>query len=204
MKRLLPILAALGLIAAVPAAVHADFNLGAEDPHTGYNQVIDVNAYPIRVASDGEDFFDPFGYGTTHTPSATTDTTDGIQFNPTNFPIVLLTGGIGSWTNRNVDGGLLAANTWVLPSALENEPPSETIGRWQLVGVALTPAVFHIYDTVGTTDVVSDTITIQNLGPDTIVTFLSDPVPEPGRIAALLGMCGMVPIGLVWRMRKRA
>jgi hypothetical protein len=182
MKRLLPILAVMGLFAIVPAAVHADV-IGQQTPD---GLIVPIPGTAILLASDGENPFFPFG--------ATSDMSDAIQ-----FPGVGATSiGAPEWVTSD---GI----TWFLPAVDENEPNfTEPVGKWVVPG-PIGPLGVTVYTILeaGSTDI-SDYITVDNSGAQSTISFASDPVPEPGRIVALLGMFGMVPAGLVWRMRKRA
>ncbi len=92
MKRLSVILVVLSMLAVLPAISQAAVTLGTEDPSTGLTVQFHASAlysngttYSIymSVASDGEDYFDPFNFGG--------DTSDGISF----FP--LPASGDGNW-----------------------------------------------------------------------------------------------------------
>ena len=149
---------------------------------------------PIQIASDGEVFFDPFGAGY--------DTSDGIQFPAPGLwaPNTALTPGAfapGFWTLLS-DG-----KTWVLPASTpagsENEPAYEPAAAWYLVAggrwiESITPAYVTLLEPDGSW---SDTITLNNDGPNgsAQIIFQSDPVPIPAAVwlfgSGLLGLAGL-------------
>jgi hypothetical protein len=196
MKRSLLFLLALGLFAVIPLAAQAQQSLGNEDLDNGL--YVQTTAIPgvLAVGSDGEQYFDPFGYG--H------DTSDGIQFSVDARPVPGTT--TPYWVQLK-DATGAPTNTWVLPGDLsqygwgvENNVTFEPLGQWILPGITVTGQhQWVINDADGT---VGDLITISPAGTDgALLTFQSDPVPEPGCVVAIVGMCGMGLAGFVWRRR---
>ena len=148
----------------------------------------------ITLGSDGEDFFDPFGYGA--------DTSDGVT---------LLAGGANTWTPDNSNGAFnpgfwtpytasgspLPTGTWVLPASTpcgaENEPACEPIAVWDY-SAPLPALTLTLLEGDGVT--YSDSIRIRNIGANgnAVLIFASDPsvVPEPSTWAMMcLGFAGL-------------
>jgi len=187
---------------AAPAAVGPAVIVGTEDPTTGF-----VGPFPPpfndqgQVGSDGEGFFDPFGFGA--------DTSDGIKFNSDS------TG--GPWVaDANIGKGwvqlpVTAANpnTWVLPADLtgigcgvENATTCDPVGVWDLPGSFWVPEALGTYVILGDGGTVSDILTASNTAPGGFaqLTFQSSPIPEPASLA-LLGS-GLVAFGVFRRRRQ--
>jgi hypothetical protein len=191
------LVAALVTFAAGPAQAFTAGLTYTEDATTGLVIAIPTASPTIYVASDGEEHFDPFGYGA--------DTSDGIQF----------TAGPGVWAANTADfaAGFSAGYwtllsdgiTWVLPASTpsgnENEPRSEPAAGWYFVSGAqwldITPASLTFFEPNGEW---SDTITMNNNGPggSAQIIFQSDPVVPLPPTALLLGS-GL--LGL-WGFRK--
>jgi PEP-CTERM motif len=162
----------------------------------------------LKIASDGEITFDPFGFGA--------DTSDGViliaaagqTWTPNNFNGAFDT---GFWTpidGQYPAGSPLYPNTWVLPASIpgcgaENEPSCEPIAVWNY-SAPLLPLTLILQEADGS---YSDGILIRNTGPngDAILAFASDPavlIPEPSTWAMML--IGFVGLGyLVERAKKR-
>jgi hypothetical protein len=153
----------------------------------------------ITVASDGEAGFDPFGFGA--------DTSDGIEFVGTTV------------TNQSKNGWVPVGSTtgttstWVLPANLtgigcgsENEPTCEPLGVFLLgqklaAGFQNTTRFYYMNEAGGG---FSDVITVGN-DPTTgngLVTFQSDPVPEPSTTLLFLGGAAVLWGGRRLRTRK--
>jgi len=210
MKKTLPI-ATKWLLAQVvlmfsASLVYADgaaLVLCTEDATTGCVAPLGGPVPPVptlTVGSDGEAFFDPFGYGA--------NTSDGIQLNsnwvPNNWNGAF---NAGFWTNTDVTGAPLGGGfTWVLPAStpcgVENEPSCEPIAYWTFApGSGWLPGTtpqFNILEAGGT---ISDLILLNNNTPNGAaqIIFRSDPnlVPEPGTLTFFgSGLLGLVLLRL--------
>ena len=210
MKCLSLTLVVLALLAVFPFQAlgqAAYYQLGTEDSVNGFVGSMPFlgGAYgdvsPARVASDGEDAFDPFNVGY--------DVSDAIQFNS-------LLGDLGLTvfadnSNGAFDAGFwtqIDAYTWVLPANTpagnENEPLYEPVAKWYVPGFQLPadyPREQWILEQDGS---LGDLIIADNSGPDgsAALLFASDAgVPEPATIIiwSLLGAIGIA----VAHMRRR-
>jgi hypothetical protein len=173
----------LGLFLLAPNVFAAPIPLGYEDSGNGFigdlpNVAILSGAITITVASDGEAYFDPYGYGN--------DTTDGIQF-PAGLAVQCTS---QVWVQT-------VPNTWVLPAVNENEPSYETAGVFNLgVPFAAGLGTYLIFEDPNY-QTISDTIIVSNNGPGGVgqIVFQSDPVPLPGAVwllgSGLLGLAGL-------------
>ena len=159
----------------------------------------------LKIASDGEITFDPFGFGADTSDEIiliaaagqtwTPDNTNGA-FNP------------GFWTNIDGSyGGASYPGTWVLPAStpcgIENEPACEPIGVWDY-SAPLPDLTLTLVEADGTT--YSDAIRIRAnpLNGDAVLLFASDPstIPEPSTWAMML--LGFAGLGyLRYRSQKR-
>jgi hypothetical protein len=148
---------------------------------------------PIKLASDLEVPFDPFGAGY--------DTSDGIQFYAADLwtpytDLTPLAFSPGFW--KLLPDGI----SWVLPAVTpagsENEPAFEPAAAWYFTNkgqwVDGTPAFVKFLEPDGS---FSDLITLNNNGPDgaAVIIFQSDPVPIPPAMwlfgSGLLGLAGL-------------
>jgi hypothetical protein len=200
LKRVLALIVMAALVTfAAGAAQATNFAPGvtytevASPGYTGF--VLDnipTAAPPIKLASDLEVSFDPFGAGY--------DTSDGIQFYAAGLwtPYTALTPlgfSPGFWTL------LPDGKTWVLPAVtpagIENEPAFEPAAAWYFNNGQWqdgTPAFVKFLEPNGS---FSDLITLSNNGPGgaAMILFQSDPVPIPPAIllfgSGLLGLAGL-------------
>ena len=147
-------------------------------------------------ASDGEVYFDPFGYGA--------DTSDGIQFPAAARYNFILEAGVSGWVQVTTATSV----TWVLPANLTSigcgaEPNTtcEPIGKWQYPVVADWGGAAGSYIMLEANGSVSDTITLDYIaGGYPEIIFQSDAdIPEPSSMSlVLLGLAG-----LAWRVAAR-
>jgi hypothetical protein len=162
----------------------------------------------LKIASDGEITFDPFGAGY--------DTSDGIMLTAAagqTWTPVNTYGAFnpGFWTQIDgifPEGSPINPNTWVLPAVIpgcgeENEPTCEPIAVFNY-SAALPDLTLTLLEADGTT--YSDQIRIRTnpLTGDAVLLFASDPstIPEPSTWAMLLiGFAGLGYFG--YRSQKR-
>ena len=160
----------------------------------------------LKLASDGEITFDPFGAGYDTSDGAILSAGAGQTWTPNN-----LYGAFnpGYWTQIEGDfGGALYPNTWVLPAVIpgcgaENEPTCEPVAVWNY-SAPLPDLTLTLLEADGTT--YSDQIRIRTnpLTGDAVLLFASDPstIPEPSTWAMLLiGFAGLGYFG--YRSQKR-
>jgi len=195
------LLALAVLLGAGVGQAQADIILGTEDIFNGFIGRINTNLGVIEVASDG-DFvaFQPFG--------VTEDTSDAIRFATNDWqvdPNHLDAFAAGFWHRT----GTFPLRTWDLPAITpggsEDEPSIEPIAGFIRPGFQFNAASVGVYVILDPDGLVSDTIVLSNNGPNgsALVTFSSDPVPEPGSLT-LLGIGAATLLGYGWRRRKTA
>ena len=193
MRKLMAI--AVGVLLVLGASyASADTIIGQESSTGGF--VGPIPGSGIIVASDGESFFDPFGFGA--------DTSDGIRFD--GDPDLIKYVGAPGWVQ------IPGTSAWVLPADLssigcggENETNCEPLGQWHLgFGAGGLPETgvpsINAFIILSSSGAVSDRIIVNNNGDGTgSVTFASDPLPEPGTLLSLV--IGL--LGLGGAMRRR-
>jgi hypothetical protein len=184
-----------------------------EDAISGCNGSISITllsgtVMTITLASDGETrpFVPSFGSG------QITDVSDGIKFafnmadttvTLQNSPAWLPTGAIATWVEP--------ANLTGVGCGQENTNPCELLGQFLLsqklpVGFQATTRFYYINDPAigidGNVNPVSDVITVGNDAAtgNALVTFQSDPAPEPSTVFLVIGALG-VGLGFLGRRR---
>jgi len=169
-----------------------------EDPVNGFVGDIPTSSPAITVGSDGEQSFDPFGFGA--------DTSDGIVLNANWAPDPAFANAFapGFWTQ------IPGTFTWVLPACqggtCENANIKEPAAKWDFIGGGRwqpgTKSII-LFDVNGE---LSDAILVKNDGPGggATITFRSGfGIPEPATWAMM--MIGFAGIGYaVRRSRKTA
>jgi hypothetical protein len=189
-----PALSAGGIITAGTNGDPTYVLTPAEDPNTGFQGNLTPLNVTITVASDGESFFDPFGFGQ--------DTSDQIKFDQSSVGPAAVNLN-PAWVQFTASDG--NPFSWANPAIGENGNPTEAVGLWSFPGFTVGggPLIYEIVQQDGS---LSDRITISNDANGVAqLQFESDPsfVPEPSSLI-LLGLGAVGLSGYRWRRHKAA